>query len=77
MEETFIFSHGGGGSGCSVECSQLSSSILKQSLCSTSAIQEHVCQGVGGNKGGNRRVLLEQSSVLLSEQVPNQVVVIT
>ena len=76
MVEIFIFLHDGGGAGCSVECSQLSSSVLKQSLCSMSAIQEYL-PGHRGNKGGNGRVLPEESSVLLSEHVPNQVVVIT
>lgn len=76
MVETFICSQGSGGAGCSVGCNQLSSSVLKQSLCSISAIQECLL-GHRGHKGGNRRVLPEQSSVLLSEHMPNQVVFIT
>lgn len=47
-----IFSHGGGGAGCSVGCGQLSSSVFKQSLCSMSAIQQCVCHGTEGVKVG-------------------------
>lgn len=46
MVEICMVLHGGGG------CRQLCSSVLKQSLCSMSAVQEHVCQGIGGTKVG-------------------------
>lgn len=66
----FVFSDGSAGAGCSVGCSHIFSSVLKQSFCSMKAIQKYL-PGHRGNTGEKRKTLSEQSSVLPPEYLSN------